>query len=197
MPYTPEHKQQTRARIVECARQLFNRRGFNEVSIDDIMAAAGLTRGGFYNHFKTKGDLYVETLVDFAERREGDAAGRSYCGPELARRIFGMYVSRQHLDNLAGQCPLMAVPSDVARAGPAVRAAYQRVLEALASVFESNIGAGIGLPPRQHGLAVAATCVGAMVLARTIDDSEFADDICDAARAFADCALGWADGEQA
>ena len=54
MPYTAKHKKNTRARIVECARKLFNRRGFVEVSIDEIMAEAGLTRGGFYNHFNNK-----------------------------------------------------------------------------------------------------------------------------------------------
>lgn len=54
MPYPPEHKPQIRARIVQCARQLFNRRGFTEVSIDDVMAAAGLTRGGFYNHSRPR-----------------------------------------------------------------------------------------------------------------------------------------------
>ncbi|MDE2087841.1 MAG: TetR/AcrR family transcriptional regulator, partial [Xanthomonadaceae bacterium] len=54
MPYSADHKQRTRALIVECARTLFNRKGFIEVSIDEIMASAGLTRGGFYNHFKTK-----------------------------------------------------------------------------------------------------------------------------------------------
>ena len=66
MPYTAEHKQQTRERIVESARRLFNRRGFDEVSIDQIMSQAGLTRGGFYNHFQTKEELYCEALSAFA-----------------------------------------------------------------------------------------------------------------------------------
>lgn len=194
MPFPANQKQETRARIVESARQLFNRRGFAEVSIDTVMSGAGLTRGGFYNHFKNKEELYLETLSDYALQREKQSTGFSQVGPKLARQIFAQYVSRQHLDNMDRQCPLMALPSDVARAGPEVRDAYQRVLEALVSVFEINVGKGIGLSPRQHGLAVAATCVGAMVLARTIEDSEFADDICNAARAFADRALGWADG---
>ncbi len=51
MPYAATHKAETRARIVQSARRLFNRHGFTEVSIDEIMSAAGLTRGGFYNHF--------------------------------------------------------------------------------------------------------------------------------------------------
>ena len=117
MPYTPEHKRQTRARIVECARALFNRRGFTEVSIDEIMAAAGLTRGGFYNHFKTKDELYAETLTAFANgRQEQGCETASRCGPEVARQVFNHYVSRQHLENLDRQCPLIALPSDTARA---------------------------------------------------------------------------------
>jgi TetR/AcrR family transcriptional repressor of nem operon len=54
VPYSSEHKQKTRARIVESARILFNRRGFENVSIDMVMAEADLTRGGFYNHFRSK-----------------------------------------------------------------------------------------------------------------------------------------------
>jgi TetR/AcrR family transcriptional regulator, transcriptional repressor for nem operon len=54
MPYTPQRKQQTRERIVRSARRLFNRKGFAEVTIDEIMTEAGLTRGGFYRHFTTK-----------------------------------------------------------------------------------------------------------------------------------------------
>ena len=57
MPYSPEHKGGTRERILRSARQLFNRKGFSEVTIDEIMAAAGLTRGGFYNHFHGKEEL--------------------------------------------------------------------------------------------------------------------------------------------
>jgi Bacterial regulatory proteins, tetR family len=49
MPCAPEHKEQTHARIVDCARRMFNRHGFEAVSIDQIMASAGLTRGGFYH----------------------------------------------------------------------------------------------------------------------------------------------------
>ena len=65
MPYTTEHKQRTRERIVESARELFNREGFVDVSIDQIMGHAGLTRGGFYNHFETKEDLFLEVIEDF------------------------------------------------------------------------------------------------------------------------------------
>jgi len=186
MPYPSEHKPQVRARIVNRARELFTRRGFTEVSIDEIMAAAGLTRGGFYNHFKTKEELYTEILAAYAVDRRNEAPkDLSQCGPELARQMLNQYVSRQHLENVNGHCPLMALPSDVARAGPTVRAAYQEVLEALAGLFEACLKDANGTSPRQRGLAIAATCVGAMVLARTIDDEALADEICEAARSFA------------
>ena len=54
MPYSPQHREKTRARIVESARMLFNRHGFEDVTIDMVMGDAGLTRGGFYNHFDSK-----------------------------------------------------------------------------------------------------------------------------------------------
>ena len=94
MPFPPQHKQQTRQRIVESARGLFNRRGFTEVSIDEIMAGAGLTRGGFYNHFKSKEELYTETIHDYALRREGAALERRQCGPgSRAAYFFGLRVA--------------------------------------------------------------------------------------------------------
>lgn len=196
MPYAPEHKQETRARIVECARQLFNRRGFTEVSIDEIMSAAGLTRGGFYNHFKTKEDLYAETLEAFScsnptDRWEDVSVDFSLRGPELARQLVNGYISRQHLEDVEGHCPLIALPSDVARAGPTVRAAYKKLFEAMAGVFGTNASASDDVTAREKGLAIASTCVGAMILARTIDDRELANEVCDAAKAFVFDVTGW------
>ena len=66
MPYTNEHKIRTRAKIVESARRLFNRHGFEQVSIERIMSDVGLTRGGFYNHFKSKDQLYAEAVASFS-----------------------------------------------------------------------------------------------------------------------------------
>ena len=61
MSYPAEHRNLTKQKIVRSARRLFNRRGFDSVSIDDIMADAGLTRGSFYSYFESKGDLYAES----------------------------------------------------------------------------------------------------------------------------------------
>src|SRR5262245_51285748 len=65
MPYATDHKEKTRARIVDSARVLFNRHGFEAVSIDDVMKGAGLTRGGFYSHFTSKESLYAAAVKSF------------------------------------------------------------------------------------------------------------------------------------
>lgn len=183
MPYSSEHKLETRTRIVRNARKLFNTHGFSEVSIDQIMASAGLTRGGFYNHFRNKDELYVEAMDRYSADRMEEMSGEPMpCGPETALQIVKAYVSQQELDDLEGQCPLIALPSDVARANPAVRAAYQRVLEGLVGMFESNLAPSTGpVAARKQALALAATSIGAMVLARTVADVALATEICDAA----------------
>ena len=182
MPYSPAHKRQTRLNIVRSARRLFNRHGFTEVSIDQIMAEAGLTRGGFYNHFANKEELYIEVMEDYAEERREAVAGQpAPCGTGTALEIARAYMAGELLDDIESQCPLVTVPSDVSRTTPAVRAAYQRVFEALAGMFQANL---TDLPPdaaRREALNLGATCVGAMVLARTVEDRALADEIREAA----------------
>ena len=65
MPYVPEHKAKTRIRILDTARRLFNRNGLTAISIDEVMAGAGLTRGGFYSYFDSKEELFAEAIAHF------------------------------------------------------------------------------------------------------------------------------------
>ena len=65
MPYPAGHRDKVRKKIIQSARRLFNRRGFENVSVNQFMAAADLTRGGFYSYFRSKSDLYVEALSGF------------------------------------------------------------------------------------------------------------------------------------
>jgi TetR/AcrR family transcriptional regulator, transcriptional repressor for nem operon len=132
MPHPPNQKSETRDRILRSARHLFNRRGFAGVSIDEIMADAGLTRGGFYKHFKTKDELYAEAIADFIchdseiwqreawQRAHVDASAR---GPRLAKMIVDAYLSRDHFDDRDASCPMIGLPSDAARASEAVKVA--------------------------------------------------------------------------
>ncbi|MBD8899919.1 TetR/AcrR family transcriptional regulator [Rhodanobacter sp. DHG33] len=188
MPYSTEHKQQTRARIVECARVLFNRKGFTEVSIDEIMASAKLTRGGFYNHFRTKEELFVEAVAAYQDFNPIDRWPQldfdpERCGVAFARQMVDVYLSREHLDDIEGHCPMIALPSDVARASPGVKHAYRELLERMAGMLAQSADVSAGTQEaRRHGLALAALCVGGMVLARTIEDDAFREEIRAAAR---------------
>ena len=185
MPYKPEHKQATRKRIVESARVLFNRGGIADVSIDQIMSEAGLTRGGFYHHFKNKEELFAEAVTNFlhgqgAEMRANAGVNSAQPGLETIQRMVNGYLSTEHLGDLDSQCPLIALPSDISRAGDTVRESYQQLLEAMIGLFESNLGKSPD--HRKKALTLATMCVGGMVLARTLPDKSLADELRNAAR---------------
>ncbi len=192
MPYSAKHKTDVRRRIVEQARILFNRDGFAAVSIDQLMAGVGLTRGGFYNHFSNKEELYAEAVASFLNGRgkawrEEAGVDVENGGPETVRAMIDSYLSPEHLKDVDGQCPLIALPSDVARGAPEVRAAYGSLLQAMSWLFENNLPKN-HLPEnspekrREKALALSALCVGGMVLSRTLDDAVLADEIREAAR---------------
>ena len=199
MPYTKEHKAETRTAIVKSARALFNRRGFAEVSIDEIMADAGLTRGGFYNHFATKEELYAHVVGDVltcspAQRWPHlDLAASS---ASIARQILSAYLSREHLDNREESCPLIALPSDVSRGGDAVRRAYRQVVAVMLEVFEKGIVANRG-EARARALAIASLCIGSMVVGRAMDDNELANEFRQAAEETALSLAGWNEAPRA
>jgi AcrR family transcriptional regulator len=198
LSHSPNQKAETRDRILKSARHLFNRRGFVEVTIDEIMADAGLTRGGFYKHFSTKEELYAEAVTQFG--CEGPQVWQqahihpSAQGPELARMIVEAYLSDEHLSDWDGSCPMIGLPSDAARAGETVKAAYRQVLEMMASAFEANLPAE-GAEPRQRALALVALCVGSMVLSRAVDDKGLACDLRKAARDHVLAVSGWDSAE--
>jgi TetR/AcrR family transcriptional repressor of nem operon len=194
MPYTAEHKARTRAKIVEGARVMFNRHGFEQVSIDEIMQHVGLTRGGFYNHFKSKDELYAEAVRSFTTcnpfaRQQACASGPAPSRRELARRLVDLYLSDEILADVDQHCPLIALPSDVARAGLEPRAAYTTVVENMAHVFQAAFEPDDG-DARRKALLMVSLCVGGMVLARTTDDPGLRQSLRAAARREA---LAWLD----
>jgi AcrR family transcriptional regulator len=182
MPYTQEHKDRTREKIIAAARLLFNQRGFIDVSIDDIMAEAGLTRGGFYNHFRNKEDLLLASVEAYEQCNPTDAwdgieLDYSAEANVLARQTINAYLSNEHLDDVAGHCPLVALPADIARAGPGVRAAYRRLLNGMSGVFACADGVD-----DDTALALTAMCIGAMLIGRTTTDKRYSRRMLTAAR---------------
>jgi TetR/AcrR family transcriptional regulator, transcriptional repressor for nem operon len=192
MPYSPEHKHDTRQRIVGSAARLFNRKGFSEVTIGEIMASAGLTHGGFYRHFKSKDELYAEAVRQFLSRpaEPWQEKPKERCAPGLpyASYVIDAYLSREHLDDVDGACPLIGLPSDVARESLAVRSAYREVAEAMVRLFKANLD---GPESRDLALVLVALCVGGMVLARAVDNEDLGNDFRSAAHKHVLATTGW------
>jgi TetR/AcrR family transcriptional regulator, transcriptional repressor for nem operon len=180
--------QQTREQIVASARRLFNRHGFDAVSIDAIMAGAGLTRGAFYTYFASKSDLYADVLTCFFNTPN---APNNWGGvhldldaPDARDQIIRAYLSRQHADAVETACPMVALPSDVARGGSSAKQAFERAFTAMINCLEGRGRKG-QRADRAGALAVAALCIGGMVTARAIDDRALADELRDACAATA------------
>jgi TetR/AcrR family transcriptional repressor of nem operon len=184
MPYTPEHKRDTHQKILESARRLFNRKGFSEVSIDEVMENAGLTHGGFYRHFRNKEQLYAEAVRRFLC---SDAPTPWQPRPPRAAmpkkpRGIDAYFSRDHFDDRETCCPLIALPSDVMRGSDTVKGAYREILEKLISILLDDLDE----PQR-----LTALCVGGIVAAKCVDDPALADDLRRAAHRQALHIGGW------
>jgi AcrR family transcriptional regulator len=193
MPYPAGHRDRTRERIVRSARTLFNRHGFSEVSIEDVMARAGLTRGGFYSYFETKRSLYAEAIMHAMReppvvRCPGTRV--DFATVDAAHQIINAYLSCEHFEDIDGSCPLVALPSDVSRSDPTVKRAFESVFQGMVGLFEKGLGEGDG-KGRDLSLAIASLCVGGMVVARSLENRELADALRDATKRVALRLAGW------
>jgi AcrR family transcriptional regulator len=193
VPYPAGHREDTRKKIVRSARRLFNELGFDNVSINQIMAGAGLTRGAFYSYFESKSDLYAEVLScfftdpDWSDSWKGVHVDRK--AADVGRQIIRAYLSRQHLESKSNTCPMVALPSDVARSGAGAKRAFENVFRAMVSTLEGGLNGAY--TPRATAQSIAALCVGGMVIARAVNDRGFANELCDSAMAVALKLGGW------
>ncbi len=175
MPYSAAHRHATRERIVMSARRLFNHKGFEQVTIDEIMGDAGLTRGGFYNHFSSKDELYAAAVASFQTcnplREKIAEEDPPVLEPKrLARLLITMYLSDEILEDKDRHCPLYALPSDVARAGLKPQNAYTDIVRGMTRIYRQALGGARDAQRRAE--TIVSLCVGGMVLARTTNDPE-------------------------
>jgi TetR/AcrR family transcriptional repressor of nem operon len=193
MPYPAGHREQVRIRIVESARRLFNRSGFESVSIDAIMADARLTRGAFYSYFESKADLYTEVLRCFFTdpdwKGRWDGIDINLALPDAGPQIVRAYLSRQHFEDVENSCPMVALPSDVARGDKRVKIAFETVFKTMVSVLGREVRNTE--QPENTAMAIAALCIGGMVVARSLNDSRLSDLLREAATHAALALGGW------
>jgi TetR/AcrR family transcriptional repressor of nem operon len=194
MPYPAGHRTDVRKKIVESARRLFNRHGFENISVDQIMSGAGLTRGGFYSYFESKSDLYAEVLgcffTDPEWRNCWEGVEVDLASTEVGPQVVRAYLSRQHFEDVENSCPMVALPTDVSRSGESAKRAFETVFQAMVSVLERSAKEN-GRSRRATAQATAALCVGGMVVARAMNNREVADELRDACMAVALELGGW------
>jgi TetR/AcrR family transcriptional regulator, transcriptional repressor for nem operon len=173
-----EQALQNREQVVTAAARLFRERGVQDVSVADVMAAAGLTHGGFYRRFASKEALVAEAVGHAFADRAGLLEGLDARGDHNAARhdFVEMYLSAEHRDSPGDGCPAAGFCGDLARedAGDDARAAYAEGIEAYGRWMAD------GGP--EEDLASVATLIGAMVLARATNGTPVSDRIMAAAR---------------
>ena len=178
MRVTREKAAENREKIVAAAARLFREKGFDGVGLDAIMAAAGLTHGGFYRHFRSKDALAAAAVVHAGER-----ATERLGGVTSLSELVSTYLSPRHREDRSGGCMVAALGGDAARQDNGVRRALTTYVRARFARLASLIGRGSAASRRQQAIALFAGIVGAMVLARAVEDPALSDEILAAANA--------------
>lgn len=165
-------------RIVNAAAARIRRDGIPGVSVSELMNEAGLTHGGFYRHFSSRDDLVAEA-VDAAlahGSRRTDAAARIGGIPALTAIIDG-YLSQSHRDQPETGCAVAALPADISRSEGRTRQAYGRQVRRYIDVLVDMIPGAEPETKQDEALLILAALVGALSMARAVDDSDLSDEI--------------------
>src|SRR5262249_16720152 len=155
----------------------FNRHGFDNVSIQQIMSGAGLTHGGFYSYFRSKSDLYAKVLgcyfTDPEWKNMWEGVEMDMASSHAAAQVVKGYLSRQHCEDVENSCPMAALPTDTMRSSNDAKRAFETAFAAMVSVLERSV-TDEKKHRRAKAQAVAAMCVGGMVVARAIENRRVA-----------------------
>jgi TetR/AcrR family transcriptional repressor of nem operon len=180
MKVSREQAAENRDRVVEGAAG-YSASGLRGVGVADLMKEAGLTHGGFYGHFSSKEDLIAEASAraltrslalwsDVVERASGDPLSA----------IAGAYLTSKHRDNPGAGCLLAALGPDVSRQRTAVRRTVTDYVRSTVDLLAKLIPGKSKAARRQKAITTYATLVGAMVMARAVDDRALSQEILDA-----------------
>ena len=164
---------QTRKRIVTAASEEFRKNGIVATGLNELMSAAGLTRGGFYKHFESKDQLVAEACAEALETiLEKLAAAASEKGGAAAA-----YLSTGHRDHPASGCPLSAIGSELARGDKKTRAAATAGFLKLVEIMAGQFGKMPTAAARRRALVAASTMIGALTMSRIVTEAELSAEI--------------------
>ncbi len=171
MRHSQEEKARSRDRIVEIASVRVREAGLEAPGVAEIMGAAGMTHGGFYKHFTSRDDL-IATAVEAAMRAGNDRMSEIHAAADDPLAAFvDWYVSSEHVANPGLGCAVAALSCEVPRAGERIRAAYAHQIEHYLDTLEQLVGT------RERATVALATLVGAVAVARAVDQPALSDEI--------------------
>jgi TetR/AcrR family transcriptional repressor of nem operon len=169
---------QSRNRILEAAATLFREKGFDGVGLADIMKAAGLTHGGFYGHFGSKEDLEAQALsLAMAQSLTNWSQAVDSAAARPLAALAGQYLTPYYRDNRGEGCPIAALGCDAAREGECVRGALTAGLEPVLALLSNVVPGRSKAQRRRKAIAALAEMVGAMILARAVNDPALSNEI--------------------
>lgn len=176
-------KEATHDRIVDAAARAIRRSGYNGTGVADIMKAAGLTHGGFYAHFASR-----EAMLAEAADRAGSEAVQlmervaAAVPPQQAlQAMMQAYLSEAHVKSIETGCATAALGSEMPRQAPEVRRAATRRIKEMIDLVARQLPDWGQPGAHEHALVAVSTMVGALVLARAVDDPRLSDALREAA----------------
>ncbi|MCP3713609.1 TetR/AcrR family transcriptional regulator [Paraburkholderia sp. CNPSo 3274] len=180
---TTRSKEVTHERIVEVGARAIRRCGYDGIGIADIMKEAGLTHGGFYAHFASREAM----LAELADRAGAEAIATflhftaAVPAEQSLQALLHAYLSKEHVKNPEVGCPIAALGTEMPRQAPVVRRAITRRIKEMIDMV-SRQSADWGQPgAHMRALATAATMIGAVVLARAVDEEPLSRSLLEAA----------------
>lgn len=184
MRYDAEHKQRTRQRVLKEASAAIRVDGPDRIGVAAIMARAGLTHGGFYAHFASKDELLVAAIAQMFDEACAWFEELAHDKPpaEGLAAYVGFYLSRHHRDHREESCPIASMAADLPRLGQAAREAFERGAARLTTLIAARLQAMGRHNAGVLAVSLLSEMVGAVVLARSIADTEHSTAILRASR---------------
>ncbi|RXH11339.1 TetR/AcrR family transcriptional regulator [Bradyrhizobium guangzhouense] len=176
MRYEKGHRNETRRHILDVASAQFCESGIAAVGLAGIMSKAGLTNGAFYTHFASKEDLVREVLVDALTRREQRHKANLENGVAV-ETVIRDYLSARHRDRAGTGCPTAALAAEIARHPKTTRDAFTGKISDLIGLMAEQIRQGTAEERRRRAITIYSTMVGALQLARAVNDRRLSDEI--------------------
>ncbi|KAB0498488.1 TetR/AcrR family transcriptional regulator [Pseudomonas moorei] len=177
MRYSQDHKAQTHQRIIKEASVRFRRDGIGATGLQPLMKALGLTHGGFYSHFKSKDEL-VEKALQAAGDEVDVVCAELFAQDRPLEAFIDAYLSQWHQTSPHEGCPLPTMSSELGMRGqpsPTSDAVLNARLRQIQDTLESDDAA-------ERSIVIMSTLVGALLLARSVENAELARQILDVTR---------------